>query len=205
MKRNDRKSPSQLKKPESIGWKKEIRKTPVDALEVMAKENKVWQKEQQKEIRHYKNLGLLDENNYLNEKAILGLPDPWQSALRTKILKTKMTKIEWQNYCIKQDMLAKNDREEYFKNNKMSKAIVNKILELDGVIYIACKGGHGRSGMIAACIIGRKQNLSSEDALNLINNEWMTQRDMSYLSPKIIKLGSPQTRVQKNIVRKFLS
>jgi hypothetical protein len=46
MLRNDRKSPSQLKKPESIGWKKEIRKTPVDALEVMAKENEVWQKEQ---------------------------------------------------------------------------------------------------------------------------------------------------------------
>jgi len=130
MLRNDRKSPSQLKKPVSIGWKKEIRKTPVDALEVMAKENEVWQKEQQKEIRHYKNLGFLDENNYLNEKALLGMPDPWQSSLRTKILKTKMTKIEWQNYCIKQDMLAKNDREEYFKNNKMSKTIVNKILDL---------------------------------------------------------------------------
>jgi len=128
--RNDRKSPSQLKKPESIGWKKEIRKTPVDALEVMAKENEVWQKEQQKEIRHYKNLGFLDENNYLNEEKLLGLPDPWQSAMRTKILKTKMTKIEWQNYCIKQDMLAKNEREEYFKNNKMSKTIVNKILDL---------------------------------------------------------------------------
>ena len=83
--------------------------------------------------------------------------------------------------------------------------IVNKILELDGVIYIACKGGHGRSGMIAACIIGKIKKLSSEDALNLINNEWRAQRDMSYLSPKIKKLGSPQTRVQKNIVRKFLS
>jgi len=128
--RNDRKSPSQLKKPESIGWKKEIRKTPVDALEVMAKENEVWQKEQQKEIRHYKNLGFLDENNYLNEEKLLGLPDPWQSAMRTKILKTKMTKIEWQNYCTKQDMLVKNNREEYFKNNKMSKTIVNKILDL---------------------------------------------------------------------------
>ena len=73
------------------------------------------------------------------------------------------------------------------------------------MIYIACKGGHGRSGMIAACIIGKIKKLSSEDALNLINNEWRAQRDMSYLSPKIKKLGSPQTRVQKNIVRKFLS
>ena len=130
MKRNDTKSPSQLKKPESIGWKKEIRKTPVDALEVMAKENELWQKERQKEIRHYKNLGYLDEKNYPNEKNFLNLPEPWKSMMRANILKTKMTKIEWQNYCIKQDMLVKKEREGYFDNNKMSEKVVNKILAL---------------------------------------------------------------------------
>ena len=127
--RNDRKSPSQLKKPVSIGWKKEIKKTPVDALEIMAKENEKWQKEQQKEIRHYRNLGHLDENNNIIEKSLLGLPEPWLTSVKIKLLKTKMTKIEWQNYCKKQDMLAEKNRNDYLKNNKMNKSIVNKILD----------------------------------------------------------------------------
>tara|TARA_Y100000004_G_C8836472_1_gene378516 strand:- start:43 stop:612 length:570 start_codon:yes stop_codon:yes gene_type:complete len=127
--RNDRKSPSQLKKPVSIGWKKEIRKTPVDALEIMAIENENWKKEQQKEINHYRNLGHLDDKNNIIEESLLGLPEPWYTGIRAKLLKTKMTKIEWENYCKKQEMMREKKRNDYLKNNKMDKSIVNKILD----------------------------------------------------------------------------
>ena len=112
MKRNDTKSPSQLKKPESIGWKKEIRKTPIDPLEIIAKENEEWQKEQQKTLRRYKSLGVFEE------------------LIKSQERKANMTKIEWQNHCKKQDKLAKEDRQEYLRNNKMNKKIVNSILDL---------------------------------------------------------------------------
>jgi protein-tyrosine phosphatase len=83
--------------------------------------------------------------------------------------------------------------------------IVNKILNLKGVIYIACKGGHGRSGMLAACVLGKILNINGIDVLELIYNEWSNQRDMNYLSDKVKKLGSPQTRIQKLIVKQYLS
>ena len=50
MKRNDTKSPSQLKKPTSIGWQKEIHMRPhkIDDLEEAANINDEWQKHEKK-------------------------------------------------------------------------------------------------------------------------------------------------------------
>lgn len=75
--------------------------------------------------------------------------------------------------------------------------IVDYILSLKGTIYIFCKGGHGRSGTIACCVYGKLNNLSGKEAIKHINQEWHNQRDMSYIRPNIIKLGSPQTAIQK--------
>ena len=72
-------------------------------------------------------------------------------------------------------------------------------------IYIHCKGGHGRSGMLAACLIGNILNIEGIEALELVGNEWKKQRDMSFLSDKVKRLGSPQTRIQKQIVKNYLS
>ena len=83
--------------------------------------------------------------------------------------------------------------------------IINKIIDLEGVVYICCKGGHGRSGMIACCVYGLINKLEPDIALQTIYNEWNKQRDMNYISPKIKKLGSPQTKLQKNMVHKFLN
>jgi predicted NAD-dependent protein-ADP-ribosyltransferase YbiA (DUF1768 family) len=82
--------------------------------------------------------------------------------------------------------------------------IVNYILSLKGTIYIFCKGGHGRSGTIACCVYGKLNNFSGKDAIKHINQEWHKQRDMSYIRPNIIKLGSPQTAIQKKMVNLYL-
>lgn len=84
------------------------------------------------------------------------------------------------------------------------KSIVDYINSLKGVIYIYCKGGHGRSGMIAAAVYGQRNGLTGKEALKHVNKEWKVQRDMDKIKPEIKKLGSPQTKSQKAVVIEFL-
>lgn len=86
------------------------------------------------------------------------------------------------------------------------RTIVDFILSLEeGVIYLFCKGGHGRSGTVAAAVYGTIHDLSGVEAMAHINKEWHTQRNMRYIRPKIRRLGSPQTAIQKRTVIHFLS
>lgn len=82
--------------------------------------------------------------------------------------------------------------------------IINFLLELDGVIYLFCKGGHGRSGTVASALYGRENGLTGREAMKHINREWHRQRDLTKIRPNIVKLGSPQTTAQKRIVREYL-
>jgi len=70
-------------------------------------------------------------------------------------------------------------------------------------IYIHCKGGHGRSGILVACLIYLHfQNKSTRECLELTNkahNERTVMRD------KWRKIGSPQTAQQKKYVHKLFS
>lgn len=69
-------------------------------------------------------------------------------------------------------------------------------------IYIHCKGGHGRSGTVVACVLCYIFRLKPENALELTNeyhNERQTMRQ------KWRDIGSPQTLYQKNFVIKFFS
>jgi hypothetical protein len=90
------------------------------------------------------------------------------------------------------------------KVSKNTMEIIKYIESLKGKVYIFCKGGHGRSGYIAAILYGRKFNICGTDSLKYINNEWNAQRDQSFLSCKIRKLGSPQTKAQKKCVLEIL-
>jgi len=70
-------------------------------------------------------------------------------------------------------------------------------------IYVHCKGGHGRSGILVACLIYLHfQNKSTRECLELTNkahNERTVMRD------KWRKIGSPQTAQQKKYVHKLFS
>jgi len=82
--------------------------------------------------------------------------------------------------------------------------IVKYILSLDGSVYIFCKGGHGRSGTIASAIYGRLENVKGDEAMKTVCDKWRKHRDMNKIRPQIRKLGVPQTRVQKDVVREYL-
>lgn len=83
--------------------------------------------------------------------------------------------------------------------------IVDYILSLDGSIYIFCKGGHGRSGTVASAIYGKLKNVEGDEAMKAVHNKWKRYRDMDKIRPKIRRLGVPQTKSQKDVVRKYLN
>lgn len=64
-------------------------------------------------------------------------------------------------------------------------------------IYIHCKGGHGRSGILVACILCYMQNIPPEEALYQTNQCHLTRKNMRDIWRD---MGSPQTRQQKRFV-----
>ena len=67
-------------------------------------------------------------------------------------------------------------------------------------IYIHCKGGHGRSGVVVACLLCNIFNLTPHEALEQ-TAKYHSKR--SVMRDKWRKLGSPQTIMQKTFVCKF--
>lgn len=74
-------------------------------------------------------------------------------------------------------------------------------LEGDEKMYIHCKGGHGRSGIVVASILSYMNKISGEESIILttkFHNERKVMRD------KWRTIGSPQTNKQKEfIIRMF--
>lgn len=67
-------------------------------------------------------------------------------------------------------------------------------------IYIHCKGGHGRSGILVACLLCYKYEMSPSNAISKTTKYHGRRKEMR---EKWRKIGSPQTRSQKHFVTKF--
>lgn len=75
-----------------------------------------------------------------------------------------------------------------------------QLLKDNKKIYIHCKGGHGRSGILVACVLKLYLNITSEEAIQLttkFHNERKGVRE------KWKKMGCPQTYGQKKFVHKM--
>lgn len=75
--------------------------------------------------------------------------------------------------------------------------IIRTGLKKGELMYIHCKGGHGRSGVVVACIISYMFNMSPKDAIattSACHNARVTMRQ------KWRNIGSPQTYLQKKFV-----
>ena len=71
----------------------------------------------------------------------------------------------------------------------------------DGKMYIHCKGGHGRSGLITSLLYGYTYNISGDKCLTVIKEAHSKRKTMH---PKMRKMGSPQMKSQKKQVLKLL-
>jgi protein-tyrosine phosphatase len=67
-------------------------------------------------------------------------------------------------------------------------------------MYVHCRGGHGRSGLVVACILKALFEITAEQALQLTNLYHSSRRVMP---EKFRRIGSPQTRAQKDFVRNY--
>jgi len=75
-----------------------------------------------------------------------------------------------------------------------------KSLEEKEMIYINCRGGHGRSGIVVACLLCYLKKIPASEAISLTTHYHNQRVD---LKEKWRLLGSPQTRSQKRFVAKF--
>jgi membrane-bound lytic murein transglycosylase len=122
MKRNDTKSPSQLKKPTSIGWQKEIHMRPhkIDDLEEAANINDEWQKHEKKELERLKKMVFNDGSVFDNIT---------KNQVKIQEHKVSMTLQEYRNYKLKQKKQKEDEKKQYYKDNPMNKKVVDKILD----------------------------------------------------------------------------
>lgn len=72
-----------------------------------------------------------------------------------------------------------------------------KNLNSSEMIYIHCKGGHGRSGLVVACLVCYIFNISPFDSLNYTSK---CHSNRSVMRDKWRKIGAPQTYLQKRFV-----
>jgi len=69
-------------------------------------------------------------------------------------------------------------------------------------IYIHCKGGHGRAGIVVAVLLAIINKIYTQDAITLTTKY---HNERTVMREKWRKVGSPQTRSQKMYVHHFLS
>lgn len=79
---------------------------------------------------------------------------------------------------------------------------VSEFIQNGEKVYVHCKGGHGRAGILVACVLCYLYKLSPDIALYMTNFYHSLRPGMS---DKSRKLGSPQGKGQKNFVHKFFA
>lgn len=104
--------------------------------------------------------------------------------------------------CIKYPILDRNFPRDW---KSFAKLILEICKILDSLkenekVYIHCKGGHGRSGVLVACILCQYFHLKPEDALNETSKSHFTRPIMKY---KHRIMGSPHRKGQREFVHKF--
>lgn len=67
-------------------------------------------------------------------------------------------------------------------------------------IYIHCRGGHGRSGIVVACVLCHYYKMSPIKALKITTNCHYRRKEMR---EKWRRIGSPQNKYQKDFVKNF--
>lgn len=108
------------------------------------------------------------------------------------------TKYNYLQYSI-HDRVAPTD---YISFARFLVKVANIIQNLDEgeYIYIHCKGGHGRSGVVVACLLVIMFNLSPKEALKRTTDTHFKRKIMR---ERWRRLGSPQTKIQKSFVYHF--
>jgi len=108
------------------------------------------------------------------------------------------TRYSYTRYPIRDHCVPKNWQT--FAKLIIETSQILKNLSSEEKLYINCRGGHGRSGILVACLLCYIKKISPSEAITrttIYHNRRKTMKD------KWRKIGSPQTRSQKRFVAKF--
>ena len=108
------------------------------------------------------------------------------------------TKYNYENYPIF-DRSCPTDKISFGKLVVKYGKIINELPEGD-LVYIHCRGGHGRSGLVASCLLAWIYKIPPQRAMD-IANKYHFRRPV--IRERWRKLGVPQTRIQKIFVLSF--
>jgi hypothetical protein len=108
------------------------------------------------------------------------------------------TKHEYISYPIQDHRYPYN----WYTFSRLIVRITEIISELTGdeKIYIGCKGGHGRSGIVTACVLTYYFSIDTTKAIELTTMYHSTRTNMK---ERWRRIGSPQTKGQKKFVYNF--
>ena len=106
-------------------------------------------------------------------------------------------KIKFTSFPIK-DRSTTNDKE----TRKFVESLMNFLSDEKKIIYLHCKGGHGRTGLIISILIGLMFKIPADDALNYC--QALHFRRLKLKPIKHHRCISPQTKEQYNQVRRIL-
>lgn len=74
------------------------------------------------------------------------------------------------------------------------------ILKAGGKMYVHCKGGHGRSGVVVAAVLGVYHDVGAEEALQMT---YKFHQNRKVMRDRWRMIGSPQTYTQKEFIRQL--
>ena len=124
--------------------------------------------------------------------------------LETKKLRSYKETIRGYNRKIKFTRFPIKDRSitDDKKTRKFVEILINFLADERKIIYLHCKGGHGRTGLIISILIGLMFKITTDDALNYC--QALHFRRLKSKPIKHHRCISPQTKDQYNQVRRIL-
>ena len=141
-----------------------------------------------------------DETKF-NELVKLGVKyfvDLTTSNEKTKLKEYDKTDIIYINYEVKDRYIPENIFN--FTNFLHNLKSIYQGLKCDEKMYVHCKGGHGRSGVIVSCLLCYIFKYTPEESLKLTN---IYHNNRVVMKDKWRQIGSPQTDRQKEFVTRL--
>lgn len=136
--------------------------------------------------------------NELEQEGVRYFVDLTDNEIETKII-PYTTKYNYINFPIKDNSVPK-DWIVFSKFIIRISKVIKEELKTNEKIYIHCRGGHGRSGVVVSCLLCFMFDLSQREALDYTT---LCHKNRTVMRDKWRKIGSPQTSMQKKFVFKF--
>jgi protein-tyrosine phosphatase len=136
--------------------------------------------------------------NELLKEGVKYFIDLTTSNEKTKLKQYSKEDITYINYEVKDRYIPENIFEFTKFLHKLKLIYIN--LKEGEKIYVHCKGGHGRAGIVVSCLLCYLLNYTPEEALKLTN---IYHNNRKVMKDKWREIGSPQTDRQKEFVKRL--